>query len=116
LYVRCFEGNANELYVPRSDGWLDILDASTLDLKDRVYVAGRNIASVIAHNGRLFVSSTDVSIPYVFNDNAIKIYNRADKKLLGRTGINNNTRLLLLDGLNTKLIDLTLTRIPVDLC
>lgn len=109
-------GINNELYIPRSDGWLDILDASNLELKTRIYVSGRNIASVVANGGKLFISSTDFASSSIFNNNAIKVYNRSDNSLIARTGINSNTRLLYLEGSNTELVDVTLNTIPTDLC
>jgi len=111
-----FAGINDELYVPRSDGWLDILNASNLDLKSRIYVSGTNIGSVIAHQGKLYVSSTDLSVPYGLNDNAIKVYDRATSNLIARTGIHSNTKLLFLESTNLELAELTLNLIPVDLC
>lgn len=111
-----FNGTKNELYLPKSDGWLDILDASNLELKDRIYVHGTNVGSVVSHQGKLFVSSSDISVPHGLDDNALKIYTRSDKNLIARTGLNQNTKLLMLQGSNTELVDLTLNIIPTDLC
>jgi hypothetical protein len=107
-----FNGTS-EIYVPVYDGWLHILDATTLQLKDRIYVAGETMGSVIALNGKLYVSSSDrYSGGYA---NCIKIYDRATKNFIGRTGYSDQTRLTLLEGSAVEMIDLTTNRIPVGL-
>jgi hypothetical protein len=58
----CNLGNFNgsrELYVPLNDGWLEILDAVTLQQRDRIYVAGYGIGSVVAVNEKVYVSSSE---------------------------------------------------------
>ncbi|MEP7377317.1 MAG: hypothetical protein ABI675_28195 [Chitinophagaceae bacterium] len=107
-----FNGS-NELYVPANDGWLQILDAATLQLKDRIYVAGYGIGSVTAVNGKLYVSSSDMT--QGIYSNCIKVYDRATKNLVGRTGYWDRTRLLPLEGTAVEMIDLTLNQIPVSL-
>lgn len=111
-YLGDFGGNS-ELYVPVNDGWLHILDASTLQLKDRIYVAGEYIGSVVAANGKLYVSSTDRSVGG-YSD-CIKVYDRATKNLIGRTGYYEKTRLFALEGSALELIDLTISVVPVGL-
>ncbi len=101
-----------ELYVPLNDGWLQILDAATLELIDKIYVGGFGIASVIAANGKLFISSSDQISSY---DNCLKVYDRAAKNLIGRTGDWTQTRLLYLEGSATEMIDLTINLMPIDL-
>jgi hypothetical protein len=101
----CALGNFNgskELYVPVNDGWLHILDAATLQLKDRIYVAGSTIRSVVAVNNTLYVNSSDRS----YGIYTIKIYDRATKSLIGRTGYGGYTRLLFLEGTSVEMIDL----------
>jgi hypothetical protein len=107
-----FNGS-NELYVPINDGWLQILDAATLQLKDRIYVAGYSIGSVTAVNGKLYISSSDMTQGTY--SNCIKVYDRATKNLVGRTGYWDRTRLLPLEGTAVEMIDLTLSLIPVGL-
>jgi hypothetical protein len=107
-------GGTTELYVPVGDGWLHILDANTLQLKDRIYVAGYTIGSVVAVNGILYVSSSDRSLGGYAN--CIKVYDRATKNLIGRTGYSEITRLLILEGTSVEMIDLTMQTMPVDLC
>jgi hypothetical protein len=108
-----FNGNS-ELYVPVNDGWLQILDAATLQLKDKIYVAGDAIGSVVATNEKLYVSSTDLTQD-AFYSNSIKVYDRATKNLVSRTGYNDRTRLVPLDGTSIEMVDLTLNLMPVDL-
>ena len=112
----CSLGDFNgskELYVPVNDGWVQILDATTLQLKDKIYVAGYSIGSVVAVNGKLYVSSSDKTQGGY--NNCIKVYDRATKNLIGRTGYWDRTRLLQLEGTSVEMIDLTINLIPVDL-
>lgn len=108
----CYLGEWNgssELYVPTVDGWLQILDAVTLEYKDKIYVAGYAVTSVVAVKGKLFVGSSDMSVGY---SNCIKAYDRATKALTGRTGFWNNTRLVHLEQSDFEFIDITLNLIP----
>lgn len=106
-----FNGSA-EFYVPSNDGWLNILDAATLQLKDKIFVTGTTIGSVVASRGILYIGSSDLEFGY---SNCIKIYDRATKNLLGRTGFNSATRLYPLEGTDGEFVDLTTIIIPVDL-
>lgn len=108
-----FNGST-EIYVPLSDGWLQILDAATLQMKDRIYVAGYEIGSVVAANEKLYVSSSDMTVGGLYS-NCIKIYDRATKNVLGRTGYWDRTRLLQLEGTSVEMIDLTIHLMPIDL-
>ena len=107
-----FNGNT-ELYVPVNDGWVQILDATTLQVKDRIYVAGYGIGSVVAANEKLYVSSSDMTQGGY--SNCIKIYDRATKSVIGRTGYWSQTRLLQLEGTSVEIIDLSINLIPTDL-
>jgi hypothetical protein len=105
--------SSKELYVPANDGWLHILDAATLQLKDKIYIGGYTIGSVVAANGKLYVSSSDMSSGGY--SNCTKVYDRATKGLIGRAGYWNRTRLILLENTAVEMIDLTLNLSPVDL-
>lgn len=107
-----FNGSA-ELYVPVNDGWLEILDATTLQVKEKIYVAGFGIGSVAAVNQKLYVSSSDRA--YSGYANCIKIYDRATKILIGRTGYWDQTRLVPLEGTSVEMIDVTINLGPVGL-
>jgi hypothetical protein len=96
---------SDELYVPVNDGTLHILDAGTLQEKDKIYVGGTVTGSVIAYNGKLYVSSSNTTEPP--HTNSIKIYDRATKNIVGSAGNNADTRLLPLDGTSFEVIDLT---------
>jgi len=112
----CALGDFNgskELYVPVNDGWLQILDAATLQVKDKIYVAGFTIGSVVAANGKLYVGSSDMSTSGY--SNCIKVFDRATKELVGRTGFWDRTRLVQLEGSSVEMIDLTINLIPIDL-
>ncbi|WEK34525.1 MAG: hypothetical protein P0Y53_18720 [Candidatus Pseudobacter hemicellulosilyticus] len=104
---------STELYVPLNDGWVEILDPVSLDLKDRIYVAGFGIGSVLALNGKVFVSSSDRS--FSGYSNCVKVFDRASKSLLGRTGYWDQTRLVALEGTAIEMIDLTLNIMPTGL-
>lgn len=108
-----FYNGSYELYVPLKDGWVDILDATTLQLKDRIYVAGFGVGSVLALNGKLYIASSDYSTGLY--SNCIKVYDRATKTLITRTGYWDQTRLVTLEGTNVEMIDLTINVSPVDL-
>lgn len=100
-----FNGN-DELYVPVNDGSLQILDAATLQLKDRIYIGGTTVASVVAYNGKLYVSTTNnTDTAY---RNSIKVYDRAGKNIVNSAGYYQNTRLLPLDGTSLEMVDLTI--------
>jgi hypothetical protein len=103
-----------EVYVPTVDGWLLILDGLSLEQKDRIYVGGRSITSVECFDDKLFVSSSDQTYGSS-HEGGVKIYSRADKKLLGVTGYYNNTRLLHLEGSVYDLVDITTNISPVQL-
>jgi hypothetical protein len=103
-----------ELYVPTSDGWVDIRNAATLELKDRIYVAGFTVSSVVAHNDQLFVSTTDHSASGMYSD-ALKVYDRATKQLISRTGKWDQTRLVLFPTTKTTIAEVTLNLLPADL-
>jgi len=107
-----FNGST-ELYVPLNDGWVQMLDATTLLLKDRIYVGGYGIGSVVAANAKLYVSSSDMT--QGLYSNCIKVYDRATKNLIARTGYWDRTRLLQLEGSSVELIDLSINLSPVDL-
>jgi hypothetical protein len=103
---------SNELYVPGNDGWLNILDATTLELKDHIYVAGYTIGSVLARNGILYVSSSDQSLG-AFSNN-MKIYDRATKALVSRVGSYYPSKLMAFDNTNVEMIEMPLNIYPND--
>jgi hypothetical protein len=100
-----YNGN-DELYVPVNDGSLHILDAATLQLKDRIYIGGTTVGSVVAYNGNLYVStSNNADTTYKYS---IKVYDRAGKNIISSAGYYSNTRLLPLDGTSLEIVDLTI--------
>lgn len=112
----CSLGDFNgskELYVPENDGWLLILDAGTLQLKDKIYVGGYNVGSVVAANQKLYISSSDMS--HGGYSNCTKVYDRDTKDLIGWTGYWDGTRLMKLEGTSVEMIDISINLIPVDL-
>lgn len=104
---------SNELYVPLNDGWVEILDAATLGLIDRIYVAGYGIGSVLALNGKVYASSSDRT--FSGYSNCVKVFDRASKTLVARTGYWDQTRLVALEGTTVEMIDITINISPVGL-
>jgi len=87
-----------ELYVPRNDGWIYIYDANTLEKTDQIK-AGVKCYSVIYNNGKLFAVADTSS-----DNHAVKVFDRAGKNLITRTGIYERPEhLALVPGSNTKL-------------
>jgi len=102
-----FNGN-KELYIPIYSSLL-ILNASSLEVKDRINCGGSFIGSVVSANGNLYVSTNDTTGG---TSECIKVYGRATKNLIGRTGFHDNTRLLFLEGTSTEMVDITSTTGP----
>lgn len=107
-------GVNNELYAPTNDGWLLILDPSDLTVKDKIYVGGTYVGSVVALNGKLFISSSDLSFN-LMQSKSLKVYDRATKQVITRTGTYSYTRIAVLDSVNYKMVDVTFSLIPTDL-
>ncbi|WP_133055348.1 hypothetical protein [Niastella koreensis] len=101
---------SNELYVPGNDGWVNILNATTLEQIDHIYVAGYTIGSVLSRNGKLYVSSSDQSLG-AFSNN-MKIYDRATKALVSRVGSYYPSRLMAFDNTNLEMIEMNLNMYP----
>lgn len=102
-----FNGS-DELYVPGNDGWLNIVDAATLELKDRIYVSGLIIGSVLSRNGKLYVSSSDESLGLYSNN--MKVYDRATKIMVNRVGSYYPSKLMAFDNSNVEMIEIALNR------
>jgi hypothetical protein len=107
-------GKKNELYVPTEHGWLYILDAETLETKDKIFIGGEKVSSVVAVAGKLFVSSSDRRYSSM-EANTLKVYDRNTKILIRRTGKWANTRLLYLESSDIELIEISENIIPIDL-
>jgi hypothetical protein len=103
-----------ELYVPTNDGWVDIRNPQTLQLKDRIYVAGLTVSSVVSHNGQLFISTSDRGSTGLYSG-ALKVYDRATKQLISRAGYSDRSRLLLFTGSNTRIAEISLNLLPTQL-
>ncbi len=88
-----------ELYVPRSDGWLFIYDATTLTQIDQINI-GNSLTSVVFNNGVLFVSGI---ISYS-SSSAIVSYNRATKSLISSQSTSDASRLKLIPGSNSEFL------------
>jgi hypothetical protein len=93
-----------ELYVPRTDGWIFIYNASTLKLIDQISI-GASISSVVHNNGILFASAVT---------RTLKTCNRSTKQVTTNDGDFELTRLIKVPGTNTDLLELTLNITPPD--
>jgi hypothetical protein len=94
-----FNGN-KELYLA-GIGNILILDASSLEVKDRINCGGSIVNSVVNVNGNLYVSTNDTTGG---SSECIKVYNRATKNLIGRTGYRDKLQLLFLKGTSTEIV------------
>ena len=81
-----------ELYVPLYDRQINIYDAETFAFKDYID-CGRGARSIVAANGKLYVNTSDTAGG---NKETIKVYDRATKSLIGKTGFGNEYKLVLL--------------------
>lgn len=96
-----------ELYVPRSDGWVDIYNGNNLALKDQIYF-DNGINSTIYHDGKLFASTT--------NYKPIKCKDRGTKSLISESTSYYAGRMKkIIEGGLIKLYTITQNSTPTDL-
>lgn len=98
----------SELYVPRNDGWVFVYDAITLEKIDQIHI-GHPSVCVVANNGQLFVSTDE------WTRNPLKVFDRSTKSFIDESGEYDWTRLKLVPGSNTELIEISLSVFPADL-
>lgn len=101
----CALGDFNgskELCLPVNNA-VFMLDASSFEVKDRINCGGTIVNSVVTVNGNLYVTTNDTTGG---TSECIKVYSRATKNLIGRTGFQANTRLLFLEGTSTEMVDI----------
>lgn len=101
-------GNTKEIYVPRSDGWVFVYNAETLEKTDQIDVAHPS-SCVINNNGKLFIS-TDA-----WTNKPLKVIDRTSKQMISENGDFEDTRLRIIPGTNTELIEVTINIGPTDL-
>ena len=99
-----------EIYVPRNDGWVFIYDASNLNRIEQVAV-GSPASSLVYNNNKLFVSTSERA----WNSGPIKVINRQTKALVSEGGDYEQTRLKLIPGSNSEMIEITIYVGPVNL-
>jgi hypothetical protein len=93
----CALGNysgTTELYVPRTDGWLFIYNAATLEQIDQINI-GSQLYSVTVNDEKLYVTKYDYS-------EGIVCYSRATKSKLSSTNASDIKRLRLVPGTNSE--------------
>lgn len=100
--------NVTELYVPRSDGWVFVYNAETLEKIDQIDI-GRPSSCVVNNNGYLFISTS------AWTDQPLKVFNRATKKQVSEDGDFEDTRIRLIPNTNSEIIDVTINIGPTDL-
>ncbi len=98
---------ADELYVPRSDGWIYIYDPVTLAVRDKINVTYPSFC-VVSNGDKLFVSTNQ------WMNDPLRVYDRATKQLITRTGDFKETRMRLVPGTNTDILEVTTNTMPVD--
>jgi len=101
-------GGTKELYVPRSDGWIFVYNAETLEKIDQIDVA-HPASCVINNQGKLYVS-TDA-----WTNRPLKVFNRVTKTMIAENGDFEDTRLRIIPNTNTELLEVTINISPVDL-
>jgi hypothetical protein len=84
-----------ELYVPRSDGWLFIYDANTLDEIDQINV-GYSLTSSVYNNGLLFTFTTDPN-----SHDSVIVFSRPLKSQISSMAISMRTFMKLAPGTNS---------------
>jgi hypothetical protein len=85
-----------ELYVPRSDGWLFIYDAATLNQVDQINIGGGTLTGVNAVNGILYISS--------YGSSRLYSYSRATKTMISSIYSDGDIHLKALPGSSTEFV------------
>lgn len=86
-----------ELYIPRSDGWVFIYDAATLDQVDQLNI-GAQVTSLAYNNGKLFLSTSDYN-------KGLAVYDQETKaEIFDTSYYGYGMQLRLLPGTNTELV------------
>ncbi len=88
-----------ELYVPRSDGWLFIYNAATLNQVDQINIGGGSLSCVNSANGILYISC--------YGSSMIFAYSRAGKNLLSSAYGEGDVHLKVLPGTNTEFVGIS---------
>lgn len=101
-----YNGSTKELYVPRSDGWVFVYNAETLEKIDQIDITQPS-SCVVNNNGILYIS-TNAWWP-------IKVYDRVTKTKISENGEQEDTRLRIIPNTNTEIIDVTINIGPTDL-
>jgi hypothetical protein len=99
--------NKKELYVPRTDGWIFVYDAVTLEKITQISI-GLSASCIVFNNNNLFVSTA------AWTQRPIKVYNRANGKKISETGDFELTRFKKVPNTNTELLEITINIGPVD--
>jgi hypothetical protein len=98
---RCGMGEYNgikEIYIPYYYG-VKIFDAASLNYKETI--ASGQAYSVTAHNGKLYISTSDTAGG---KKECVKVFDRATKQLLAQTGYGDVPSLLPLPGASNEMI------------
>jgi hypothetical protein len=103
-------GFGEELYIPRSDGWLDIYSMSSFELNGRISV-GIPVECAISDNAGVIYLSVK---PSPWWEQPLRSYSRDGLSFLGGTGDFDDCRLRLLPDGNS-IIEITTTIGPTDM-
>jgi hypothetical protein len=104
--METFQGK-KELYVPRNDGWIFVYDAYTLEKITQITV-GLESTCVVSNQNILYVSTS------AWTNRPLKVYQRADRRLIAETGNHDRTRFRKVPGTSTALLEITLNVGPTD--
>lgn len=101
-------GSTKELYVPRSDGWVFVYNAETLEKIDQIDITHPS-SCVVNNNGKLFIS-TDA-----WTNKPLKVFDRVSKTMISENGDFEDTRLRIIPNTNSEIIEVTINIGPTDL-
>lgn len=100
-------GNTKELYVPRSDGWVFVYNAETLEKIDQIDM-GHPSSCVVNKNGKLFISTDRWTKP-------LKVFDRTSKQKISESGDHGGARLRIIPNTNAEIIEVSINISPTDL-
>lgn len=107
-----YGGTLNELYVPTRDGFVFIVDATSMTIKERVYVQMPYPQIPLANDSVFYVNATYPypaisQVPYVY-DHLFVVYTRAtlQYRIMGNYALERNARIHYLDGTNNEFVEI----------
>jgi hypothetical protein len=103
-------GSGLELYVPRSDGWVQVRDPNDLQLVTSINTGLANASVVGDGRGQIYVSMS----PSPWWERPLRSYRRSDGSYIDGNGDFEYCRLRLLEG-GQSIIEITMSVSPIDM-